>query len=125
MEDLKFTAKFGSKDYMQLTVRNSAFDDLQEINAEIVFSLNLEQLPDGIIIKFTKLESIELNYEGYFEEQDTWNPVKDIINEETLEKEWQIKTYMNAKEIDSNIRLEMSLSEVYIDVIKKTIDLYF
>ena len=125
MEDLKFTAKFGPKDYMQLTVRNSAFDDIQDISAEILFSLNIEQLTDGIIIKFTRLESIKLNYEGYFDEQDTWTPVEDNINEETLEKEWQLKTYMSNREIDSVPRLEMSLSEVYIDVIKKTIDLTF
>ncbi len=125
MEDLKFTAKFGPKDYMQLTVRNSAFDDIQDISAEILFSLNIEHLTDGIIIKFTRLESIKLNYEGYFDEQDTWTPVEDNINEETLEKEWQLKTYMSNREIDSVPRLEMSLSEVYIDVIKKTIDLTF
>ncbi len=125
MEDLKFTTKI-QEDYHALTIRNSAFDDIQNEIAEISFTLEMESYKNGITIRFKSLDSLKLNYEGLFEEQDKWTPVEDIITADNI-NEWKINSdaYKNRDDISSTASSQLLLKEIYIDVIKKQIDLSF
>lgn len=125
MEDLKFTAKFTHTEYLSMTIRNSAFDDLQNEEAEISFTLEIESYKNGISARFKSLDLVKLNYEGYFEDQDKWTPVEESITPENI-GEWKVTTYSNPSETDSAMaNTELLLKEIYVDVIKKRIDLTF
>ena len=117
---LKFTKKFDSKDYLNVYIKNSAFDDIEFISGSVEFriQLNLFRTGAGLSLELYAIDKIVLEYNGYFESSDEWTKVNEIYEKELID-------FNMSLDIGDDKTLGMRLDELSIDVIKKDYVLKF
>lgn len=124
MEDIKIIKKFTEKNYIDVQIKNSTFDDIKLIDATIEFTLTLKDYDGGKALDFYSLDKVELNYEGLrYDDNNSnedWTEVQDIFNREDIEQ-FDFDTMFGSDEDIRGYRLD----GITIDVIKKTLLLSF
>lgn len=118
---LKFTKNFTKKDYLNVDIMNSAFDDIDFISASVDFRVQLNEFNSGagLSIELYTVDKITLEYKGYFESSDEWTDINDVYESKEL-----MNLNMNLNIGDDHI-MGIRLDELAIDVIKKDYTLRF
>lgn len=118
---MKFIKKFNKKDYLNIDIINSAFDDIELISAEVHFTIQLNEFNGGagLSIELYTVDKIVLEYKGYFESSDEWKEITDNYESQEL------LDFNMSLDIGDDLIMGIRLDELFIDVIKKDYILKF
>lgn len=121
---LKFTKLFTKKDYLNVHIMNSAFDDIEFISGFVDFRVQLNEFNSGagIQLELYTVDIIKLQYKGYFESSDEWTDIDDTYD---FSDSKTMNDFDMSLDIGDDKILGIRLDELTIDVIKKNYTLRF
>lgn len=114
METFKISQKFTHKDYLDINVYNTAFEDIYINEISVDISLELELTSYSVELKAKSLDKVLLDYTA-----DDDNFIIESLDKEKL-KEYKIEfEYLN--EISMENSVSIYITGIDVDLIKKEI----
>lgn len=115
---LEITRKL--KGYAEITISNSAFEDLKDMSIDVNFSMRLVEFNGGFGFEFDELKSMKMSYEGAMamsESGDAWQHVEESVTDFA---DWKVEYSTGTDEVHG-----LRLDAIDVDVINKEISLGF